>query len=64
MARVVHYGLIYVVCGLAISWKNVTLVQGRGPAEMGIGPKRVGLSLLMGLGLSLLFLQFFSSKET
>lgn len=55
-ALLVHYGGIYLVCGVLIPWGYTLLVEHRSPAAMGLHRRQLPLSLLINLGLAILFL--------
>lgn len=54
-ARVIHNGLIYVLCGFAIPWGYTLLVEHNPPAEMGLKRERWALSLVLSIVLAALF---------
>jgi membrane protease YdiL (CAAX protease family) len=54
VARIIHNGLIYVVCGFAIPWGYTLLVERNSPAEMGLRRERWVLSLILSLAVSAL----------
>ncbi len=54
--RIIHYGGIYVVCGVAIPWGYVLLVEREGVASLGLRRERWGGSLIVSLVLTGLFL--------
>jgi len=54
-AKVIHNGLIYVVCGFAIPWGYTLLVEQSSLAEMGLKRERWALSLVLSLVLAALF---------
>ena len=54
-AQVIHYGLIYVVCGFAIPWGYTLLVERNSPAAMGLRRERWVTSLILGAVMAGLF---------
>lgn len=54
-ARLIHYGLIYVVCGVVLPWGYTMLVEENTPAALGVKRERWGLSVILGLLASALF---------
>ena len=48
-ARIIHNGLIYIVCGFAIPWGYTLLVERNTPAAMGLTRERWARSLILGL---------------
>jgi membrane protease YdiL (CAAX protease family) len=54
-ARLIHNGLIYVVCGAAIPWGYTILVERETPAALGLKRKRWVLSLILSLVVAGLF---------
>jgi membrane protease YdiL (CAAX protease family) len=54
-ARIIHNGLIYVVCGFAIPWGYTLLVERNTPAAMGLRRERWLISLILSLVLAALF---------
>lgn len=54
-ARLVHNGLIYVVCGIAIPWGYTILVERETPAALGLKQERWVLSLILSLVAASLF---------
>ncbi len=50
-ALVIHYGLIYVVCGFAVPWGYTLLVERGKPAGMGFSRERWVLSLILNVAL-------------
>jgi membrane protease YdiL (CAAX protease family) len=55
-ARVIHNGLIYVVCGAIIPWGYTILVEQSTPAALGIRRERWVLSLFLSLIVAALFI--------
>ena len=55
VAHVIHYGLIYVVCGVAVPWGYTLLVERNTPAEMGLKRERWLISLILSLIVAGLF---------
>jgi membrane protease YdiL (CAAX protease family) len=53
--RIIHYGLIYLVCGVAIPWGYTLLVEGGTPADLAIKRQGWQISLVLSLVLSALF---------
>lgn len=47
--RIVHYGGIYVLCGLVIPWGYTLLVERQGPAAMGLRREHWLSSLVIGI---------------
>ncbi|MBN1659102.1 MAG: hypothetical protein JXA93_11895 [Anaerolineae bacterium] len=54
-ARLIHYGGIYVVCGVAIPWGYTLLVERQNLAALGLRRERWAISLIVGLALAALF---------
>jgi membrane protease YdiL (CAAX protease family) len=54
-ARLIHNGLIYVVCGAAIPWGYTVLVERETPAALGLKRERWVLSLVLSLVVAGLF---------
>jgi membrane protease YdiL (CAAX protease family) len=54
-ARLIHYGLIYIVCGAAIPWGYTILVERNTPAALGLKRERWVLSLILSLVVAGLF---------
>ncbi len=52
--RLIHYGLIYVVCGVALPWGYTLLVERAGPAELGLRREKWLASLIIGVVLAAL----------
>jgi membrane protease YdiL (CAAX protease family) len=50
--RIVHYGGIYVLCGLIIPWGYTLLVERQGPAAMGLRRERWLVSLIVSIVLA------------
>jgi membrane protease YdiL (CAAX protease family) len=50
--RIVHYGGIYVLCGLVIPWGYTLLVERQGPAAMGLRRERWLSSLIISIVLA------------
>ncbi len=48
-ASIIHYGLIYVVCGFAVPWGYTLLVERATPAAMGLTRDRWAISLILGV---------------
>jgi membrane protease YdiL (CAAX protease family) len=55
-ARLIHYGGLYVVCGVVIPWGYTLLVERERPAAMGLRRERWAASLVLSLILASLFL--------
>jgi len=55
VARTIHYGLIYVGCGVAVPWGYTLLVERQPPAAMGLRRERWRPSLALNVGLGSLF---------
>jgi hypothetical protein len=55
-ARLIHYGGLYVVCGVVIPWGYTLLVERERPAAMGLRRERWAVSLVLSLILASLFL--------
>ncbi|MBN1888973.1 MAG: hypothetical protein JW850_13345 [Thermoflexales bacterium] len=53
-SHLLHYGLIYVVCGVAIPWGYTLLAERAGPAEMGLRREKWLASLVLGFVLAVL----------
>ncbi|MBN1260314.1 MAG: hypothetical protein JXB35_06495, partial [Anaerolineae bacterium] len=53
-ARLIHYGLIYIVCGVAIPWGYTLRVEGASVRELGIRRARWKASLIAGAVLAAL----------
>jgi membrane protease YdiL (CAAX protease family) len=53
--RIIHYGLIYIVCGFAIPWGYTLLVERETPAALGLKRERWVLSLILSLVVAGLF---------
>jgi membrane protease YdiL (CAAX protease family) len=49
LTRVIHYGLIYIVCGFAIPWGYTLLVERESPVALGFKRERWVLSLILSL---------------
>ena len=49
VTRVIHYGLIYIVCGFVIPWGYTLLIERDTPAAMGLKRERWVLSLILSL---------------
>ena len=49
VTRVIHYGLIYIVCGFAIPWGYTLLVERESPVALGLKRERWVLSLILSL---------------
>ncbi len=54
-ARLIHYGLIYIVCGFAIPWGYTLLVERETPAALGLKRERWVTSLILSLVVAGLF---------
>jgi membrane protease YdiL (CAAX protease family) len=54
-ARLIHYGLIYIMCGAAIPWGYTILVERNTPAALGLKRERWVLSLILSLVVAGLF---------
>jgi membrane protease YdiL (CAAX protease family) len=54
-ARLIHYGLIYIVCGFAIPWGYTLLVERETPAALGLKRERWVTSLILSLVVASLF---------
>ncbi|MBN1582376.1 MAG: hypothetical protein JXA89_16840 [Anaerolineae bacterium] len=54
-SKLVHNGLIYVLCGAAIPWGYAIAIKRGTPADLGITRARWLASLLLGLGAAALF---------
>ncbi len=52
--HLIHYGLIYVVCGVALPWGYTLLVEHAGPAELGLRREKWLVSLVVGFALAAL----------
>ena len=52
----IHYGGIYVLCGLVVPWGSTLLVERQGLAALGMHRERWLLSLILGLVMAGLFL--------
>lgn len=55
-ARLIHYVLIYVLCGFILPWGYTLLVEQDTPAAMGLSNKKWQLSLALNVGLGAFFL--------
>jgi membrane protease YdiL (CAAX protease family) len=55
-AGIIHYGLIYVVCGAAIPWGYVLLVERGTPADLGWTRERRRASLILSAVMAALFI--------
>jgi len=55
-ARLIHYGGLYVVCGVAIPWGYTLLAEGEKPTALGLRRERWVVSLILSLVLTGLFL--------